>query len=78
MDEPLVLVDMDRPDLFVQLRPFLAAWSGPLGGAGPIALLPESQWPARFQQQPNTLRPGLLLGLLTGVIVGGVFLWSMG
>jgi hypothetical protein len=78
IEAPLVLVDMDRPDLFVQIRPFLAAWSGPVGGTGPIALLPESQWGARFQERRSRLRPGLLFGMVTGLVLGCAIHWTMG
>ena len=34
LDMPIVLVDIDRPDIFPLVEPFVVSWGGRLGGDG--------------------------------------------
>ena len=76
MEESLFLVDLDQPDLFVQLRPFLAAWGSPVDGDGPISLISPSLWRSDLRPRSSRIRPGIVPGLLFGVFAGlGLYWW---
>jgi hypothetical protein len=76
--EPVILVDLDRPELFAQLYPFLAAWPGTVGGSGPIRLRFDPALDSEARPLRLTRVPGLLLGLAMGTVLGLFILWSWG
>ena len=75
LPEAVVLVDLDRPDLFAQLPTFLSAWTAPIGGTGPIALSMDTDSGVRPMPERLTRVPGLMLGLVMGVALGVLILW---
>lgn len=75
LPETVVLVELDRPDLFAQLPTFLSAWRAPIGGTGPIALSMDAGNAVVPLSQRITRVPGLALGMVMGVVLGLTILW---
>lgn len=64
LPEALVLVDVDDPAVFPWLEPFLAAWGGPIEGAGNVTARPSLPEPVQGQG-PD---PKLLMAIAGGML----------
>lgn len=64
LPEPLTLLDIDDPSVFPWLEPFLAAWGGPVEGAGVVHQRPQQAEVAEAAA-PNTR---LLLAVAGGLL----------
>ncbi len=62
----VVLYDIDHPDLFPRMAPFLAAWGGSVGGAGQVIMaLGDGEVPGADHGK-------MLIALVIGVVCVGV------
>jgi hypothetical protein len=64
--QSIVLPDIDHPDLFPQIEPFVRAWGQPLGGAGtirPVAFDPLDAAPTNHNK----------MILVTAIVAIGIF-----
>ncbi|RME28646.1 MAG: hypothetical protein D6798_01935, partial [Deltaproteobacteria bacterium] len=67
LPEPLVLQDIDDPMVFPWLEPFLAAWGGPVDGAGNVR--PREVQPVL--DSGGGPDPRLLLAIVAGIVMFG-------
>ena len=83
LDEAITVVDIERPDIFPLVEPFIVAWGGRLGGTGSTA--PS---PVRIAGTPVNEKKLMMIGIaLLGVtiffcgcagILGGVIAYTQG
>jgi hypothetical protein len=66
MGQPVVVVDINRRDVFPMVEPLIVAWGGRLGGVG--AGKPTSAKPAEASKPPKSEQQMLLIIGLVGCL----------
>jgi hypothetical protein len=75
-DGPIVMVEIDRTDVFPNVEPFIVAWGGRLGGAG-TGRLPKNSIKTKTERERKTLiiLASLFIALCTlACACGGIIL----
>ncbi len=63
LEIPIVMVDIDRPDIFPLVEPFIVSWGGRLGGAGTVQPTPAPAQANAIDEKKLVMIALALLGI---------------